>query len=62
MLLSNAFGIENGGAALNIDEKNNCIKLSFTFIVNTFSFDLFKIVLNNFVSMTENNMLKYEYL
>ena len=38
------------------------IILSFTFIVSTFSFELFRTVLLNFVSIAENNMAKYEKL
>ena len=59
---NDSFGIENGGAVLSIDKKTNLIILSFTFIVSTFSFELFKIVLLNFVTMAENNMAKYEKL
>ena len=35
---------------------------SYTFIVSTFSFELFKIVLLNFVTIAENNMAKYAKL
>ena len=60
LLIDNSFGSENGGAVLSIDNKKNSIVLSFTFIVSTFSFELFKIVLNNFVTIVEKNMAKYE--
>ena len=62
LLIANSFGIENGGAVLSIDKKINSIILSFTFIVSTFSFELFKTVLLNFVTMAEKNMAKYEKL
>ncbi len=62
LLISNAFGIENGGAVLSIEEKTNRIMLSFTFIANTFDYKLFKVVLNNFVNIVETNMNKYEKL
>ena len=62
LLIANSFGIENGGAVLSIDKKINSIILSFTFIVSTFSFELFRTVLLNFVTIAENNMAKYEKL
>ena len=62
LLIANSFGIENGGAVLSIDKKTNSIVFSFTFIVSTFTFELFKIVLNNFVTLAEKNMDKYEKL
>ena len=60
LLIANSFGIKNGGAVLSIDKEKNSIILSFTFIVSTFSFELFKTVLLNFVTMVENNMAKYK--
>lgn len=62
LLLSNAFGIENGGAVLGIEEEEDRVVLSYTFIASTFSFELFKTVLGNFVTMVENWMGKYETL
>ena len=62
LLIANSFGIENGGAVLSIDKKINSIILSFTFIVSTFSFELFRTVLLNFVTIAENNIAKYEKL
>ncbi len=53
LLIANAFGIENAGAIIGIDEEKNSVVLSYTFIASTFSFDLFKVVLNNFVNMVE---------
>ena len=59
LLISNAFGIENGGAVFSIDKFNEKrIALSFTFIASTFSYELFKTVLGNFVTMVENKMLQ----
>ena len=54
ILISNAFGIENGGAILGIDEDSYLLVLSFIFVASTFSFELFKTVMSNFVSMVEN--------
>ena len=62
LLVSNAFGIENGGAVLGIEEGEERVVLSYTFIASTFSFELFKTVLGNFVTMVENWMDKYENL
>ena len=62
LLIANLLGNENGGAVLSIDKKKNSIILSFTFIVDTFSYSLFKTVLNNFVDIAEKNMAKYEKL
>ena len=62
LLISNSFGIENGGAVISIDNQKNQIMLSFTFIANTFSYELFKTVLLNFVTVAEKNMDKYEHL
>lgn len=62
LLVSNAFGTENGGAVLGIEEEEERVVLSYTFIASTFSFELFKTVLGNFVTMVENWMGKYETL
>lgn len=53
LLISNAFGIENAGATLGIEEDENRVVLSYMFIASTFSFDLFKTVLGNFVDLVE---------
>jgi len=53
LLISNAFGIENAGAILGIEEEENRVVLSYVFISSTFSFDLFKTVLANFVDLVE---------
>ena len=60
LLLANSFGIENGGAVLSIYKEKNSIIFSFSFIVSTFSYELFKNVLNNFTTIVEKNMDKYE--
>ena len=62
LLVSNAFGIENGGAVLGIEEEEDRVVLSYTFIASTFSFELFKTVLGNFVTMVENWQNKYANL
>ena len=53
LLISNAFGIENAGAILGIEEDENRVVLCYMFISSTFSFDLFKTVLANFVDLVE---------
>ena len=60
LLLANSFGIENGGAVLSIYKEKNSIIFSFSFIVSTFSYELFKNVLNNIDTIAEKNMDKYE--
>lgn len=62
ILISNAFGIENGGALLGIEKDTNSLVLSYVFIPSTFSYSLFKTVLLNFVTMVENWQSKYENL
>ena len=62
LLIANAFGIENSGAVLGIEEEKNRVILSYTFIASTFSFDLFKTVLENFATMAENWEKKCETL
>ena len=59
ILISNVFGIENSGAILGIDEDSYQLVLSFIFVASTFSFDLFKTVINNFVNFVENWQTKY---
>ena len=53
LLIANAFGIENAGAVLGIEKDENRVILSYMFISSTFSFDLFKTVLANFVDLVE---------
>lgn len=62
LLIANAFGIENSGAILGIEEEENHVILSYTFIASIFSFDLFKTVLENFVTMAGNWQKKCETL
>jgi hypothetical protein len=54
LLISNAFGIENDGAVLGIDEKTNRVILSYTFTPYLISYDLFKVILANFISLVES--------
>ena len=54
LLVANAFGLENAGAIIGLDEEKDNVVLSYTFIASTFSFDLFKTVLGNFVNMVED--------
>ena len=53
LLISNGFGTETGGAMIGIEKEENRIVLSYNFISNVFSFELFKTVLENFVSLVE---------
>lgn len=53
ILTENVFGIATAGSAFGIEEEKNRIILSYTFIASTFSFDLFKTVLGNFVDLVE---------
>ena len=62
LLIANAFGIENAGATLGIEEEENRVVLSYMFISSTFSFDLFKTVLGNFVDLVEAWQEKIETL
>jgi hypothetical protein len=62
LLKANAFGIETAGASLGIDEENNSIVFSYIFITQSFVYDLFKTVLNNFVDLVEKWMQKLEDL
>lgn len=62
LLKANAFGMDTAGASLGIDEENNSIVLSFVFLTQSFSYDLFKTVLNNFVDLVEDWTKKYEEL
>ena len=62
LLISNSFGTEAGGALLGIEEEQNRIVLSYCFISNTFSFELFKTALRNFVNLAEEWQNKYKDL
>ena len=62
LLISNCFGTENGGAILGIEKEEDRVVLSYLFIASTFSFELFKTVLNNFVNLVEEWIDKSETL
>lgn len=62
LLISNAYGIENKGASIGIEEAENRIILSYVFIPSIVSFDLFKTLLGNFVTLTEKWQEQYESL
>ncbi|MDR0393047.1 MAG: type III secretion system chaperone [Puniceicoccales bacterium] len=62
LLKANAFGIETAGASLGVDEENDSIVLSYIFITQSFVYELFKTVLNNFVDLVEKWMQKLEDL
>ena len=60
LLLDNSNISDNKGALFGIEEEQNRVVLSYTFIASTFTFEHFKTSLNNFVVLTERNTLKYE--
>ena len=62
LLISNNTYNENGGLNLGIEEEQNRIVLSYTFIADTFSYFKFKNVLKNFVDIAESNTLKFKDL
>ena len=62
LLISNNAYNENGGVILGIEEEQNRVVLSYTFIADTFSYFKFKNVLKNFVDIAESNTLKFKDL
>lgn len=62
LLISNNTYNENGGVNLGIEEEQNRVVLSYTFIADTFSYFKFKNVLKNFVDIAESNTLKFKDL
>lgn len=62
LLVANAFGIDNAGAALGVEEEENRVVLSYVFIASIVSFDLFKTILANFVNLAEEWISKCETL
>ena len=52
-MIENVFGLATGGCAFGIED-NRWIVISYTFITSTFTFDLFKTVLGNFVTVVED--------
>ena len=55
-------GTETGGALLGIEAEENRIVLSYSFISNTFSFELFKTALRNFVNLSQEWINKHKEL
>ena len=62
LLISNNTYNENGGLNLGIEEEENRVVLSYTFIADTFSYFRFKNTLKNFVDNAERNILKFKDL
>lgn len=62
LLISNNTYNENGGVILGIEEEQNRVVLSYTFIADTFSYLKFKNVLRNFVDIAQSNILKFKDL
>ncbi len=62
LLKESAFGINTSGACLGIDDESNKVVMSYTFITQSFTYELFKTVLNNFVSLVEEWMGKVKDL
>ena len=62
LLISNNTYNENGGLNLGIEEEENRVVLSYTFIADTFSYFRFKNTLKNFVDHAEINILKFKDL
>ena len=62
LLKANVFGISTAGTTIGIDEGTNMVVLSFTFITQSFTFDLFKTVLDNSVSLVDEWTQKVENL
>ena len=62
LLISNNTYNENGGLNLGIEEEQNRVVLSYTFIADTFSYFRFKNTLKNFVDHAEINILKFKDL
>ena len=62
LLISNSFGTKTRGALLGIEVEENRIVLSYCFISNTFSFELFKTALRNFVNLSQEWINKYKEL
>ena len=62
LLISNNAYNENGGLNLGIEEEENRVVLSYTFIADNFSYFIFKNTLKNFVDNAERNILKFKDL
>lgn len=53
IMIENVFGMATAGCSFGIEEDRERIIVSYTFIASTFTFDLFKTVLGNFVDIVE---------
>ena len=62
ILISNAFGIENGGAVLGIERETYRLIISYIFVASCFSYTLFRTVLLNFVNVVDDWQTKYDNL
>lgn len=60
IMIENVFGMATAGCAFGIEEDRERIVVSYTFIASTFTFDLFKTVLGNFVDIVEEWQKKCE--
>ena len=62
LLISNGFGTETGGSFFVLEEGENHVVLAYNFIASTFSFELFKTALKNFVNLVEELQKKHKNL
>ena len=60
IMIENVFGMATAGCVFGIEEDRQRIVVSYTFIASTFTFDLFKTVLGNFVDVVEEWQQKCE--
>ena len=60
LLISNSFHKTDVGSIIGIEDKTNSLYISYTFIASTFSYEMFKTILFNFVDLVGINKLKYE--
>lgn len=60
IMIENVFGMATAGCVFGIEEDRERIVISYTFIASTFTFDLFKTVLGNFVDVVEEWQQKCE--
>ena len=60
IMIENVFGMATAGCVFGIEEDRERLVISYTFIASTFTFDLFKTVLGNFVDVVEEWQQKCE--
>jgi hypothetical protein len=60
IMIENVFGMATAGCVFGIEKDCERIVVSYTFIASTFTFDLFKTVLGNFVDIVEEWQKKCE--